>query len=380
MGEVYKASDTRLDRIIALKIAKTEFGERFEREARAVAALNHPNICTLHDVGPNYLVMEYLEGTPVKGPLPLDQALKYAIQICDALDAAHRKGITHRDLKPANILVTKSGVKLLDFGLAKIAQTAKAPDDATLSMALTGKHETVGTLYYMSPEQLQAQSTGKEIDARTDIFSFGLVLYEMLTGNRAFEGASAASVIAAILERPAPSIAAVAPPSLDRVLELCLKKDPDGRWQSARDLRNELQWIAEGGGAAASAAERTPGRWRGRLGWIAAAVLATALLFLVLFDRSGRDAGDVVRLAINPPEKSLIVSDTLGNTVPVQQFAVSPDGRTIALVAAVQEGQTTLWVRSLGDLILRPLSGTEFASYPFWSPDGHWIGFSPRGS
>ena len=240
MGEVYKANDTRLDRIVALKVAKTELSERFEREARAVAALNHTNICSLHDVGPNYLVMEYLEGTPLKGPLPLDQALKYAVQICDALDAAHKKGITHRDLKPANILVTKSGVKLLDFGLAKIVQTARTPDDATLSMALTGRHETVGTLNYMSPEQLHAQGTGKEIDSRSDIFSFGIVLYEMLTGNRAFEGASPASVIAAILERPSPSITAVAPPALDRVLQLCLKKDPDDRWQSARDLRNEL--------------------------------------------------------------------------------------------------------------------------------------------
>jgi serine/threonine protein kinase len=377
MGEVYKASDTRLDRIVALKIAKTKFSERFEREARAVAALNHTNICTLHDVGPNYLVMEYIEGTPLKGPLPLDQALKYAVQICDALDAAHKKGITHRDLKPANILGTKSGVKLLDFGLARIAQAATAPDDATLSMALTGRYEVVGTLYYMSPEQ--AQGNGKEIDARSDIFSFGIVLYEMITGKRAFEGASTASVIAAILERPAPSIAAIAPPPLDRLLQLCLKKDPDDRWQSARDLRNELQWIAEAGFAAVSGGGRPHGPWRSHFGWIAAAVLAAALLFLSLLDRSGRDAGKMVRLAINPPEKSVIVSDTLGNTVPVQQFAISPDGRTIALVAAIQEGHTTLWLRSLDDVFLRPLSGTKFASSPFWSPDGHWIGFFAEG-
>jgi Tol biopolymer transport system component len=379
MGEVDKASDTRLGRVVALKIAKTEFSERFEREARAIAALNHTNICTLHDVGPNYLVMEYLGGTPLKGPLPLDQALKYAIQICDALDAAHKKAIIHRDLKPANILVTNSGVKLQDFGLAKIGQPAKAPDDATLSMALTKKHELVGTLNYMSPEQLQAHGSGEEIDARSDIFSFGIVLYEMLTGKRAFEGASAASIIAAILERPAPSIAAIAPPSLDRLLQLCLKKAPDDRWQSVRDLKNELQWIAETGVAAVSAVGRTPGHWRGRLGWVTAAVLAAALLFLALLNRSGRDAGKVVRLAFNPPEKSLIVSDALGNTVPVQQFALSPDGRTIALVAALQEGHTTLWLRSLDDVNPRPLSGTEFASSPFWSPDGHWIGFFAEG-
>jgi len=379
MGEVYKANDTRLDRIVALKVAKTEFSERFEREARAVAALNHTNICTLHDVGPNYLVMEYLEGTPLKGPLPIDQALKYAVQICDALDAAHKKGITHRDLKPANILATKSGVKLLDFGLAKVAQMNNAPDEATLFMALTGKHEILGTLYYMSPEQLQAQGSGKDVDPRSDIFSFGIVLYEMLTGKHAFEGASAASVIAGILERPTPSVTDVAPPSLDRVLQLCLKKDPDDRWQSARDLRNELQWIAEGGRATASAGERTPGRWRGGLGWIAATFLAAALLFLALFHRGAREAGEVTRLTINPPEKTLIVSDTLGNTVPVQQFAISPDGRTIALVAAVQEGHSTLWLRSLDDLMVRPMSGTESASNPFWSPDGRWIGFFAEG-
>jgi serine/threonine protein kinase len=212
MGEVYKARDTRLDRTVAVKVSSEHFSERFEREARAVAALNHSNICTLHDVGPDYLVMEYIDGKPLRGPLAVDQALKYAVQICDALGAAHQKGITHRDLKPANILVTRSGVKLLDFGLAKFAaagigQTTDSPRDATLTMALTGKNEIVGTLYYMSPEQLQAQGTGREIDGRSDIFSFGLVFYEMLTGKRAFEGSSAASVIAAIMERPAPSVA-----------------------------------------------------------------------------------------------------------------------------------------------------------------------------
>jgi serine/threonine protein kinase len=189
MGEVYKARDTRLSRIVALKVSKGEWGERFEREARAVAALNHSSICQLYDVGPNFLVMEYIEGTPLKGPLPVDQALKYAAEICDALDVAHRKGIIHRDLKPANILVTKTGIKLLDFGLAKIAQAAKPPGDATLTMALTGKNEIVGTLYYMSPEQLEAQANGQEIDWRTDIFSFGLVLYEILIGKRAFDRA-----------------------------------------------------------------------------------------------------------------------------------------------------------------------------------------------
>src|SRR5450631_3579491 len=205
MGEVWKAHDSRLKRDVAIKVSAQQFSERFEREAQAIAALNHPNICQLYDVGPNYLVMEYIEGAPLKGPLPVDQALKYGAQICDALDAAHKKGITHRDLKPANILVTKTGIKLLDFGLAKLGNTetkeGPTPADATLAMALTGRNEIVGTLYYMSPEQLQAQGTGKEIDARSDIFSFGLVLYELLTGKRAFEGSSPASVIAAIMER-----------------------------------------------------------------------------------------------------------------------------------------------------------------------------------
>src|SRR6202790_5323264 len=231
MGEVYRARNTRLDRIVAIKVSKEQFSERFEREARAVAALNHPHICQLYDVGPNYLVMEYVEGALLKGPLPLEQVLQYAAQICDALDAAHTKNITHRDLKPANILVTKQGIKLLDFGLAKVGPVVRA-DEATMTMALTGKGEILGTLMYMSPEQI----SGQEADARSDIFSFGLVLYEMLTGKRAIEGSTPASVIGAILERPAPSIADVAPRALDGILQRCLEKDPENRWQTARDL------------------------------------------------------------------------------------------------------------------------------------------------
>ena len=187
-GEVWKARDTRLDRIVALKVSKQEFSERFEREARAVAALNHPHICQIYDIGPNYLVMEYVDGTPLQGPLPLDQVAEYANQILDALDAAHKKGITHRDLKPANILVSRAGIKLLDFGLAKHGGPLKETD-VTLTQAITGEGEIVGTLQYMSPEQLQ----GKEADARSDLFSFGCVLYEMLTGRRPFEGQNAAT-------------------------------------------------------------------------------------------------------------------------------------------------------------------------------------------
>jgi serine/threonine protein kinase len=238
MGEVYRATDTRLNREVAIKVCTERFSERFAQEASVIASLNHPHICHLYDVGPNYLVMELVEGTRLRGPLPLKQAIEYAGQILDALDAAHRKGITHRDLKPANILVTKQGVKLLDFGLAKRSAPLQE-SDATLTAALTGKGQILGTLQYMSPEQLQS----KEADARSDLFSFGCVLCEMLTGKRAFQGESASSVIAAILERePAPL--EVAPP-LERVVRTCLAKDPEQRFQNALDLKRGLAWAAE---------------------------------------------------------------------------------------------------------------------------------------
>src|SRR6476469_6809907 len=238
MGEVYKARDTRLDRIVAVKISREQFSERFEREARAVAALNHPHICQIYDVGPEYLVIEFVEGTPLHGPLPLKQAVEYAGQILDALDAAHSKGITHRDLKPANIPITKQGIKLLDFGLAKHAGPL-ADSDATLTESLTGKGVIVGTLQYVSPEHLQ----GKQTDARSDLFSFGCVLYEMLTGKRAFGGDSKASVIAAILEREPQSLETARP--LERVVRRALAKDPDHRFQTACDLKAALLWAIE---------------------------------------------------------------------------------------------------------------------------------------
>ena len=235
MGEVWKARDTRLNRIVAIKISKVEFSARFEREARAVAALNHPHINTLYDIGPNYLVMEFVEGKPLAGPLPVKQAVEHAIEILDALDCAHRNGVIHRDLKPANILITRQGIKLLDFGLAR--QTVRSSEnDATITDALTGKGQIVGTLQYMAPEQLH----GRDADARSDIFAFGCVLYEMLTGRRAFDGSSAASVIAAILERePAPL---VTDQPLERVIRKCLAKDSAERFQSARDLKTVLLW------------------------------------------------------------------------------------------------------------------------------------------
>src|SRR5271154_1108770 len=301
MGEVYKARDTRLDRVVAVKVSKTEFSERFEREARAIATLNHPHICQLYDVGPNYLVMEYVEGAPLKGPLSLDQALKYAAEICDALDAAHKKNITHRDLKPANILVTKSGVKLLDFGLAKVGTPIQATE-GTMTMALTGKGEILGTFQYMSPEQINGQEAGPQ----SDIFSFGLVLYEMLTGKRAFDGSTPASVIAAILERPAPSVADVAPPALDRVLKRCLEKDPENRWQSARDLKVELEWI----GSAPEAGKTAPSP--SRLGWALAAVLALVAAgasFIAWRATPLVEEPRVLKMSVLPPEKVALLGD-----------------------------------------------------------------------
>jgi serine/threonine protein kinase/Tol biopolymer transport system component len=369
MGEVYKARDTRLNRIVAIKVSNEQFSERFEREAHAVASLNHSNVCTLHDVGPNYLVMEYIDGVPLKGPLPLQQALKYAAQICDALDAAHRKGITHRDLKPANILVTKTGIKLLDFGLAKIGPGPNPPSDATLTMALTGKNEIVGTLYYMSPEQLQSQATGQEIDARSDIFSFGLVLYEMLTGKRAFDGSSPATVIAAIMERPAPSIGDVAPPALDRLLKRCVEKDPENRWQNARDLKAELEWIAQ-----APTEVSTPPSSSGRrplLPWIAVGTLALiAAIASGIAYRSTRPAElkPLVRLDVD------LGRDVYLNALGGSDIILSSDGTRIAYLS-----HSHLFTRKLDQPVATELLITAGATSPFFSPDGQWIGFIAGG-
>ena len=312
--------------------------------------------------------MEFIGGTPLKGPLPVDQALKYAAQICDALDAAHKRGIVHRDLKPANILVTKSGIKLLDFGLAKIGQTVKPLDDATLTMALTGKNEIVGTLYYMSPEQLQAQATGQDIDTRSDIFSFGLVLYEMLTGKRAFEGTSAASVIAGIMERPAPSIADLAPRVLDRLLQRCLEKDPDDRWQTVRDLKAELEWIA---GAPDPAPTTSVIQKGSRLPWIAAALLAVGFIA----------ASSMAYRATRPTElKPLVRLDvdlgsdvSLGSTSGVAAI-LSPDGTRLVYVS-----KGKLFTRTLDQSKATELAGTDGATAPFFSPDGQWIAFFAGG-
>jgi len=351
MGEVYRARDTRLDRIVAIKISHESFSERFDREARAVATLNHPRICTLFDVGPDYLVMEYVEGAPLQGPMPLERALTYGAQICEALDAAHRKGITHRDLKPGNILVTKAGVKLLDFGLAKI-EPAVAANEAAMTRAVTQQGQILGTLHYMSPEQLQGQDTGPV----SDVFAFGLVLYEMLTGKRAFDGASPASVIAAILERPAPSIADVAPPALDRTLRRCLEKDPERRWQSAADLKAELEWIAAGGaGPAAPLAHVRPTRWP----WVTATsvlVIALAGALWAPWRKPAPVSG--YTFTINPPDGARYSGAPY----------VSPDGTRLAFVTDSARGRS-IEVQRLDTGTSQSLPGTRNASSLSWSPD-----------
>jgi serine/threonine protein kinase/Tol biopolymer transport system component len=367
MGEVYRARDTRLGRDVAIKFSKEQFSEHFEREARAVAALNHPNICHLYDVGPNYLVMELVEGEPVKGPLPLQKALEYAGQILDALDAAHRSGIVHRDLKPANILVAKQGVKVLDFGLAKQTRPLRETD---VTQALTEQGQIVGTLQYMSPEQLQ----GKDVDSRADIFSFGCVLYEMLTGKRAFDGSNAASVIAAVMQGPAPAVTEVAPAALDRVVKKCLEKDPDDRWQAARDLKTNLAWSIE-------SAVETP-KAQGKVlfykaGWAVAslATLAAAAVSFIHF-REKPPEMPVARFSITPPEKVTFVRTPVGA---ISLPSLSPDGRRLLLSGRSPDGKIQIWVRPLDAVNAYPLAGTEGGLLPFWSPDNNFIGFFADG-
>jgi serine/threonine-protein kinase len=364
MGQVWKARDTRLDRIVALKFSKEKFSERFEREARAISALNHPHICQLYDVGPNYLVMEFAEGEPLlsprkPGPLPVEKALEYSRQILDALDHAHRHKITHRDLKPANIMITQRGVKLLDFGLAKLETGPLQETDETLTQALTKQGQIVGTLQYMSPEQLQ----GKPADARSDIFSFGAVLYEMLSGKRAFEGSSAASVIAAVLERqPAPL--ELSPP-LDRVIRACLEKDPEQRMQAARDAKRALEWAANTESAATPA--RTPNSTN--LAWTAAGVLATALAVLafIYFHPAPSPPQKWIRLNVDlGTDVSLPTSGYIGHTV-----IISPQGDRLAYTSG---SERKLFVRRLDQLTSIELAGTDGAIDPFFSPDGQWLG------
>ncbi|HEY6989275.1 MAG TPA: protein kinase, partial [Bryobacteraceae bacterium] len=349
MGRVWRARDTRLGRDVAVKISKTEFTDRFEREARAIAAFNHPNICQIYDVGPNYIVMELIDGTTLKGPLAPEKAVEYACQILDALAAAHAKAIVHGDLKPANILVTARGIKLLDFGLAK---EISAPRNTDATVSLTQEAQITGTLEYMAPEQLQ----GREADARSDIFSFGCVLYEMLSGVRAFSASSPAGVIAAILERePEPLPIA---PALDRVLRACLAKDPERRFQTAIDLKRNLMWAMEAGTVATMPTEKT------RVPWILAGAAALTAIALAVFHFAGRQPA--------PPETRVDIV-TPATSSPAS-FALSPDGRRVVYVGSTG-GISHLFVRPLDSTSAQSLPGTEGALNPFWSPDSGSLGF-----
>jgi serine/threonine protein kinase len=357
MGEVWKARDTRLGRTVAIKVLRVEFSERFEREARAVAALNHPHICQIYDVGPNYLVMEFVEGSPLKGPLPPGQAIALAIQLADAMDAAHRKGITHRDLKPLNVLVTKSGAKVLDFGLAKMTGEAAGIGGAELTRSIATQEGTIlGTLQYMAPEQLQ----GKEVDGRADIFSFGCVLYEMLTGKRAFDGQNAASIIAAVMDRPAPSVIEVAPAVIDRVVKRCLEKDPDNRWQTARDVRAALELVASDGIEAPVAREASS--WTGTLVWSAAALLIAAMAGIGGWFLRPAPVRTVSRTSI------VLGSDEHLANLNTPAIAISPDGSKVVYVARRGVGPAQLFLRPLDALRAEPMAGTDGASSPFFSP------------
>jgi Tol biopolymer transport system component len=393
MGEVYRARDTRLERTVAIKILPphlsndTTLRQRFEREAKAISSLNHPHICVLHDVGnqdgTQFLVMECVEGETLakrleKGPLPLEQVLKYGTQIADGLDKAHRNGVVHRDLKPANVMLTASGVKLLDFGLAKaavpLAAGATLTAAATRTTSVTQQGTIVGTFQYMSPEQVE----GNEVDARSDIFSFGSVLYEMVTGRRAFPGKSNLSVASAVLEKdpePISTLRPLTPPALDRAVRRCLAKDPEDRWQTARDLLLELKWIAEGGSQAGVPVPLVSHRkMRERLAWAAAALFALiAIAFAIGF----------VLHTPKPPQPMRLSAEIGADASPVTGFGpgaiLSPEGNRLAFVAVGSDQKRRIYVRSLDQLQATVLSGTENARNHFFSPDGQWLGFFADG-
>jgi eukaryotic-like serine/threonine-protein kinase len=408
MGEVYRARDTRLDRTVAVKILSAHLSEnselkaRFEREAHAISSLNHPHICHLYDIGSQdgtaYLVMEYLEGETLadrlrKGPLPLKQALDFGVQLADALATAHRAGILHRDLKPGNVMLTQGGAKLLDFGLAKsspalsgsavAAVSGMTPSTPTMTLAelsspvraLTQRGTVVGTFQYMAPEVLQ----GAEADARSDLFSFGCVLYEMATGHRAFEGKSQLSVLTAILEKdpdPVSRAQPTSPAALDYVVKTCLEKNPDERFQTAHDVKLQLKWIAGEGSASGSSATITSARTRPWLWWLVAGVAALVAVFsTTAYFKLALRPGAVVRSSILPPTGTSFVTMVPASGPPV----ISSDGTRLAFTARDDKGKVLLYVRSLTSTTPQALPGTEDAMYPFWSADGRELGFFAQG-
>ncbi|HXV60089.1 MAG TPA: protein kinase [Vicinamibacteria bacterium] len=390
MGEVYKATDTRLDRTVAIKTlpdhlsSDLDLRKRFEREARAVSSLNHPNICTLYDIGHEdgveFMVMEYIEGETLadrlqRGSLPLEEALARGMEIADALDKAHRRGVVHRDLKPGNVIMTRAGVKLLDFGLAKLSGEEKnatplEPSAVTAQQPLTQEGTILGTFQYMSPEQLE----GKEVDARTDVFAFGAVLYEMVTGHKAFTGESQANLISAIMtHEPLPLSARVplSPRTLDRVVRKCLAKDPDDRWHSLADVAHLIRETTSDENESPGAAAVHTSRQR-RWVWAMAGALLTAILVLAFHWFSDAPArGVTTRFDIAPPEGWFIEPSIADAVV----LALSPDGRRLVYEAQDAQGVDRLWLRPLDSLESRLLPGTEGGRYPFWSPDGRFIAF-----
>jgi serine/threonine protein kinase/Tol biopolymer transport system component len=395
MGEVYRARDTRLEREVAIKVlpvnlsADPNLRQRLEREAKAVSKLSHPHICTLHDIGHqdlvDFLVMELVDGDTLeqrltRGPLPPEQTIRYAAQIADALATAHKLGITHRDLKPSNIMLTKSGSKLMDFGLAKQsgpAPLATALTEMTLEQSkLTSQGMLVGTFQYMAPEQLE----GKEADARTDIFALGELIYEMVTGKPAFRGKSRASLIAAILTSDPPPITQLqplSPPALERLVKKCLEKDPDDRWQNASDLASELEWIAQSGSQTNAAV--LPGGISVRASWVRWVLWALVLVLMASVALlSGRrftlheSAASAVHLTVNlPANVSLASADW-------PLFTLSPNGDMLVFVGS-ENGVTRLYMRRMDQWDAAPIRGTEGADKPFFSPDGQWVAFSAGG-
>jgi Tol biopolymer transport system component len=390
MGEVYRARDTRLDRDVAIKVLSGHFvsspslKERFEREARTVSQLSHPNICRLYDVGSqdgaDFLVMECLEGETLgdrlnRGPLPLEEVLRYGAQVADALDKAHQQGVIHRDLKPGNIMLTKSGAKVLDFGLAKQDQAKTTSTSAMTAMTagkpLTVEGTIVGTYQYMAPEQIE----GSEADARSDIFALGCVLYEMATGKQAFAGKTQASVIASILATdPAPlsRVAPMTPPAFERLVRFCMAKEREDRIRSAHDVKLQLDWIAEAGSQAGIPAPVVARRRVSqRMAWVAAAVAAAAAIaFAIGFVLRAPAPVHPMRVSILPPDKQ---------TFDPLSIALSADGTKLAFVASTAAGTSQLWVRPLDSTAAQPLAGTDDAVFPFWSPDSRSLGFFAQG-
>jgi len=399
MGEVYRAKDTRLGREVAVKVlpqhlsSSAEIRTRFEREAKTVSSLNHPHICTLHDVGregeTDYLVMELIEGETLaqrlaKGALPVADVLKVGAQIADALGRAHRAGVMHRDLKPGNVMLTKSGAKLMDFGLARatgLGSTSELTSSPTVAGPLTAEGTILGTFQYMAPEQLE----GKEADARSDLWALGCVLYEMATGRRAFEGATQASLISAIMRdapRPMTELAPLSPPALERVVRHCLAKDPEDRIQTAHDVKLQLEGIAEPGSQVSAfapapgtpAPARRAGR-RERIAWALAAVaIATAAAMASRLWRPVPRVADAARIRFKVTAPVQVRLSTQSD-----DFAISPDGKALAVVAADAGGTSFLWIRELSTFGARRLDGTENARGPFWSPDSRTVAFAASG-